>query len=85
VKAFLADRRAAGLLIDPANCEKTRIYVELDDPYGLFEFIPEELSCISKEWFVRSLPDGGWVYVNDLPKETREALMPPEPWEDDDK
>ena len=76
VEAELAKRKADGLLIDPANCEKFRIYVEMLDPYCLFEKIPEEWSCISKEWFVRNLPDGCWVHVNDLPEETYKALMP---------
>jgi hypothetical protein len=83
VERVLAERKAEGLTIDPANCEKFRLYVELMDPYGLFEAVPEQWSCISKAWFVRSLPDGYWVYANDLPKGTREALMPPEPYDAD--
>jgi hypothetical protein len=74
VEAFLAGRRAAALLIDPANCKMISHYVEACDIYELFD-VPDEWQCAGKELFVRNLPDGHWVWFGDLPEETCKAVL----------
>ena len=74
VKAFLAGRREAGKQIDPESCTVIKYAAETLDVYGLFD-VPDEWSCFGSELFVRSLPDGDWVWFGDLPEETYKALM----------
>jgi hypothetical protein len=71
-KAFLAERKEAGKLIDPENCEISWWYTEVGDPYDVWP--KEEVDCVGRATFVRSLPDGDWVWEGDLQKETWEAL-----------
>ena len=72
--AFLADRRAAAQLVDPENCATTQRIVEAMDAYELFD-VPDEWSLIGSELFVRSLPNGPWVWSGDLPDETYKRLL----------
>jgi hypothetical protein len=48
--------------------------VEAVDIYGLLQ-VPEQWSCVGSEFFARALPDGDWVWFDDLPNETCKALM----------
>jgi hypothetical protein len=73
VEAFLADRKAAAKLIDPQNCEVIYFFRKVGDPYCLFD-VPDEWSCIGREYFARNLPDGSWACLNDLPSETGAIL-----------
>jgi hypothetical protein len=77
-EAFLAERKAAGLLIDPANCTVIQYYAEALDIYGIFED-PGEWSCTGSELFARNPestgPDRYWVWLGDLPEETCEAVL----------
>jgi hypothetical protein len=73
VEAFLAERREAGKLIDPMNCELTKVWGQVLDPYGLFD-VPEGCQCYGSDLFVRNLPDGKWVWDGDLPEEIAKAL-----------
>jgi hypothetical protein len=78
VEAFLADRKAAGLLIEPASCEVINYYVEPLDIYGVLD-VPDEWSCPGKELLVRNPdsagPDRYWVWLGDLPEETCKAVL----------
>jgi hypothetical protein len=73
---FLADRKAAGLRIDPNNTdlEFTFCWAQLVDPYGVFEDVPPECDCVGRSYFARSPDSGGWVSFRDLPDETRDEL-----------
>jgi hypothetical protein len=53
VEAELAERKAEGALIDPANCTMISYYVDACDIYGLFD-VPDEWQCAGKELFVRT-------------------------------
>jgi hypothetical protein len=73
VEAFLAERKAEAQRIDPANCEVYCRFGQVLDPYDLFD-VPEEWRCVGRDWFVRNLPDGHWVWDGDLPEDIRHAL-----------
>src|SRR5580698_8538372 len=77
VEAFLAERKAAGLLIDPENCEVINYYVEPLDIYGVLD-VPDEWSCPGKELLVRNPdsagPDRYWVWLGDLPGDIARRL-----------
>jgi hypothetical protein len=86
-KAFRAMMREDAKLIDPANCEAERVYVDLGNPYGVG---PEDAECIVGDWFVRSLPDGKFIWFGDLAADTWEAvqeearrrpIVVPHPWD----
>ena len=73
IEAFLAERRAEGLRIDPAPCERACRIVPVIDPYGLLD-LPEAEQCFSPEPFVRN-PDGDWVWYGDVPEATFAAIL----------
>lgn len=73
VQAFIAERRAEGLRIDPATCERACWAVPIIDPYGLLD-LPEEEQCFSPEPFVRN-PGGDWVWYGDVPEATFAAIL----------
>lgn len=87
-KAFHAMVREDAKLIDPtAAIEVERFYVDPGNPYGIG---PEDAECISGAWFVRSLPDGKFIWFGDLPDDTWEAvqeearrrpIVVPHPWD----
>jgi hypothetical protein len=66
IEAYLAQRKADALKIDPANCDVLRSRVQMVDPYGLYH-VSGEADCIGSHLFVRALPDGQWVSEWDLP------------------
>ena len=78
VEAELAERKAAGKLIDPATCATIGYYVEPLDIYGLLD-VPGEWSCPGKKLFVRNPDADGahryWVWLGDLPKNTGKAVL----------
>ena len=72
-QAFLEGRRKEAERIDPETCQIECAYVNLVDPYDIFEE-HEEFTCYSKERFVRNVPDGSWVWDSHLPKHIAKAL-----------
>jgi hypothetical protein len=78
VEAFLAERKAAGLLINPATCATIDYYAEALDIYELFD-VPDEWSCVGSELFVCNPDADGphryWVWLGDLPEETCKAVL----------
>jgi hypothetical protein len=68
-------RRAAGLLIDPATAEIGWWYAHYFDPYedGLPLF-PEQAHVSDRECFARAPDSDIWVFVDDLPKATGDAI-----------
>jgi hypothetical protein len=72
-KAWLAIRKEAGLKIDPETAEVTWCYAETLDPYGI-DPVPEEYSCVGREYFARSPGSDVWVCFGDLPEATQSAL-----------
>lgn len=78
VQEELAERKAAGKLIDPATCATIDYYVEPLDIYGLLD-VPDEWSSPGKELFVRNPDADGahryWVWLGDLPESTGNAVL----------
>jgi hypothetical protein len=74
VDEWLADRREAGLKIDPATAEVGWIYALTLDPYGVHGELPEELQQVGREYFARAPGTDIWVKFGDLPESTRGAL-----------
>jgi len=68
-------RRAAGLLINPATAEIGWWYARYFDPYedGLPLF-PEQAHVSDRECFARAPDSDIWVFIDDLPKETGDAI-----------
>lgn len=71
---WLASRREAGLKIDPQTAEVDWIYARVVDPYGVYPELPEEYSCVGREYFARSPGSDIWVSFGDLPEATQYAL-----------
>jgi hypothetical protein len=44
------------------------------DPYGVFDLTEEE-KCIGGDWFIRSLPDGKWIWEHDVPADIVKAVQ----------
>ena len=74
VEAFLAERKAEALRIDPAICEGACWSVYVTDPYSLLVDLPERERCIGTDVFVRN-PGGVWVWFGDLPEGVLEAAQ----------
>jgi hypothetical protein len=78
VEAELAERKAAGKLIDPASCTIIKYYAEALDIYGLFD-VPDEWRCAGSELFVRNPDADGahryWVWLGHLPEATGKAVL----------
>lgn len=74
VEQWLADRKEAGLKIDPATAEVDWRYALTLDPYGVHPDLPEELQQVGREYFACSPGSDIWVDFGDLPDATREAL-----------
>jgi hypothetical protein len=70
---FYADRKAAGLKIDPATAEVEWEYANCSDPYGLDPFPPPYEYNVGRVYFARA-PGGDWVALGDLPEATLAAL-----------
>jgi hypothetical protein len=73
IEAFVAERKAKALRIDPATCEVHYQYVQVLDPYGLLD-VPEEARCIGADLFVRNPGGDIWVWFGDLPEATLKAV-----------
>ena len=73
VKKWLALRKKAGREIDPETAEVLWDYVQILDPYGIHQ-LPEELTCIGRDYFARSPESDIWVWFGDLPRSTERAL-----------
>ena len=71
---FQEARRQAGLMIDPNSAEVDWWYIQIMDPYGIDPELPEELQCVGRGYFARSLDGDVWVSLYDLPEATRDAL-----------
>lgn len=74
-KKFEADRKAEGLMIDPATAEVAYFCVNYFNPYGVFDAcdLPEEcVRDLSYQPFARR---DNWVAVQDLPEATQQALQ----------
>ena len=75
--AFLAERVAAGKLINPVTCECIKYAAEACDIYGIY-IVPDEWQCAGNELFVRnpdsSGPDRFWVWDGDLPRDIGMAI-----------
>jgi hypothetical protein len=66
IEEYLADVKAEAQKIDTENAEFLRDHVPGGDPYDLY-VLPLELIDVDKAIFVRRLPDGFWVLLEDLP------------------
>jgi hypothetical protein len=74
VEQWLAIRKGAGLKIDPETAEVDWWYARTFDPYHLnLPDLPEEYN-IGREYFACSPGSDIWVWFDDLPKPTRDAL-----------
>jgi hypothetical protein len=73
-EAFLAERKEAGLKIDPATAEVDWSYEQTLDPYGIDPDLPEELQQVGRQYFARTPGSDIWVSFYDLPDETRQML-----------
>jgi hypothetical protein len=79
VDQFIADRKAAGLKIDPATAEVTWDMGVVGDPYDIQPDMPAEYLLVGRRFFARA-PGGDWVSEHDLPAAVLAALrdrMPP--------
>ena len=74
VEAWLAERKAAGLQIDPATAEVAWWYAPTSDPYGVYPALPEQIGHIGREYFARAPGSDMWISCRDLPDATRDAL-----------
>ena len=75
VRAWLEIRKQAALRIDPQTAEVECVYGNPFDPYGVRQSLPPEVQDIIREmFFARSPGTDVWVYFEDLPKATYDAL-----------
>jgi hypothetical protein len=75
IDEYLADVKAEAQKIETENAEFFRHHVVFEDPYNLYG-LPVELTIATlvKPTFVRRLPDGFWVLLEDLPADMRLKL-----------
>jgi len=69
-----AERRAAGLRIDPARADVWFEYAQVLDPYGDDPNLPDEYYCVGREWFAANPDEKIRVHFSDLPATTRDQL-----------
>jgi len=75
VKQWLLSRERAALDIDPATAEIAWSTEQLFDPYGIYPEVPASIRHYwFRECFVRSPGSNVWVWFEELPKATQEAL-----------
>jgi hypothetical protein len=67
------ERRAAGARTNPTTAIVWFTYAESCDPYGDF-MVPDEISCIGREWFATGPNERPTVHFSDLPETTRDLL-----------
>jgi hypothetical protein len=68
---FYAERKEAGLLIDPETADYYFCYGSIMDPYGVYPRFAED--CAGRIWFAHT-PETGAVSFYDLPEQTRTRL-----------
>jgi hypothetical protein len=74
-KKWLEACKLAALQIDPETAEVEWNYVDISDPYGLYEDIPDEHDlCVGRGYFACSPGSDIWVSFYDLPDEVRNKL-----------
>jgi hypothetical protein len=73
-KKWLEARKLAASQIDPETAEVEWTYVQILDPYGLCENIPDELWQVGRGYFARSPGSDIWVSFDDLPDEVSNKL-----------
>ena len=56
---FYADRKAAGLKMDPATAKVTWEFGQVADPYGIEPELPAECRQVGRRYFARA-PGGSW-------------------------
>jgi uncharacterized protein DUF3631 len=71
--AWLKAREDEAPKIDPKTAEVDWSYGQVLDPYGAIG-VPEDCSCVGREYFARRPGSDVWVHFDDLPDATREAL-----------
>src|SRR5262249_30700496 len=69
IAEYVAQRKQAGLLIDPETAEVEWWRANEQDPYAIGED-PEEMGCSNKCHFVRAPGSDMWIYLGDLPEAT---------------
>lgn len=74
VEQWLAIRKEAGLQIDPETAEVYWEYGSPFDPYGDYLDLPAECQHVARVYFAKAPDSDIWVYFDDLPDTTREAL-----------
>ena len=74
VEEWLAIRKEAGLMIDPATAEVDAWYALTLDPYGVYPDLPEETRQVGRAYFARSPGSDIWVSFRDLPDATSTEL-----------
>jgi hypothetical protein len=81
-EAYVANRREAGRVIDIETCNYGIFYTELFDPYLTYPWdddppdrIKKYSGSVQKCLFVCSEASGGWIELQDLPKEKQEAFL----------
>ena len=67
-------RKKAGLQIDPETAEVELRYAQVLDPYGVNPDLPEDRRQVGRDYFARSPGSDVWVWFDDLPAVTQEAL-----------
>jgi hypothetical protein len=77
VEQWLAIRKETGPRIDPEVAEVASWHTYIIDPYGVCANLPEEAQCFGRQWFARSPRSDVWVFSEDLPPATQEALSEP--------
>jgi hypothetical protein len=77
VEQWLAIRKEAGPRIDPEVAEVASWHAYIIDPYGVCSNLPKEAQCFGRQWFARSPRSDVWVFCEDLPTATQEALSEP--------
>src|SRR5689334_19501452 len=74
LEEWLAIRKKAGLEIDPKTAEVDWWFACVPDPYGVGPELPDEMKCVSLYYFARSPGSDIWVWFDDLPPATADAL-----------
>ena len=71
---WLAIRREEALKINPQTAEVLWVYAQTLDPYGVEPELPPEYQQVGREYFARRPGGDTWVWFNDLPAATHDAL-----------
>jgi hypothetical protein len=74
VEQWLQIRKEEGRKIDPDTAEVHWCYAQTLDPYGVYPELSEECQQVGRAYFARSPDSDIWVWLGDLPDETRDKL-----------